>query len=60
MDYSDSPVATQSSTTASAGSGADGGGRQRSSAGDSLTLSKEGLAALLKSQVPGGARSAAE
>ncbi len=60
MDYADSPVATQPATNHGAGTSPEGGGRQRSSAGDSLTLSKEGLAALLKSQVPVGARSAAE
>ena len=60
MDYADGTAATQSTTTRSSANPADCSGRQRSSAGDSLTISKEGLAALIKSQVPAGARSATE
>ena len=60
MDSFDSSAAPQATATLNAVNATEGGGRQRSSAGDSLTLSKEGLAALLKSQAPGGPRSIKE
>ena len=60
MDSFDSSAAPQATATLGPIDATDGGGRQRSSAGDSLTLSKEGLAALIKSQIQGGARSTKE
>ncbi|MBA3937609.1 MAG: hypothetical protein H0X38_09110 [Planctomycetes bacterium] len=60
MDSFDGSAASPATATLNASDGTEGSGRQRSSAGDSLTLSKEGLAALLKSQAPGAARSGKE
>ncbi len=56
MDSFDGSTASPATAMLNASDATEGGGRQHSSAGDSLTLSKEGLAALLKSQAPGSAR----